>query len=114
MIAKPVCEESSSFYGICFMKKVHTFIFCVFKAVGKGLDIVISHPEAVIKNMNEWCLKTFSANGLIDEIRRSSITMKEAENMVGWSSSQSLGSAIGIAEKHVKRICEICNTLAKK
>lgn len=32
--------------------------------------------------MSEWCKKTFTANGLLDRIRSSTISIKEAENQV--------------------------------
>lgn len=50
--------------------------------LGQGRDIIISHPRSVIEGMSDWCLKTFAQNGLIERIRKSETTMKQAEDQV--------------------------------
>lgn len=44
-----------------------------------GPNIAIKHPESIINGMDEWCTKTHTNSGLIDRIRKSPVTTKEAE-----------------------------------
>lgn len=52
------------------------------QVVEKGLDLIISQPEDLLHGMDSWCKATFTANGLLHEIRSSKITMKKAEDEV--------------------------------
>uniref|UniRef100_A0A7I4Y5G7 Exonuclease domain-containing protein n=1 Tax=Haemonchus contortus TaxID=6289 RepID=A0A7I4Y5G7_HAECO len=50
--------------------------------VAEGPDIVINQPETVLRNMEEWPRETFSKNGLLQKIRESTVSLREAEDMV--------------------------------
>ena len=50
--------------------------------VAQGPDIVISHSELVIKNMDEWCTKVHSESGLIQKIKQSDTTISQAEQQI--------------------------------
>ncbi|KAK6046473.1 oligoribonuclease domain protein [Cooperia oncophora] len=50
--------------------------------VAEGPDIVIHQPESVLRNMEEWPRETFTQNGLLKKIRESTISLREAEDMV--------------------------------
>ncbi|VDO33946.1 unnamed protein product [Haemonchus placei] len=50
--------------------------------VAEGPDIVINQPEAVLRNMEDWPRETFSKNGLLQKIRESTVSLREAEDMV--------------------------------
>ncbi|CAJ0937138.1 unnamed protein product, partial [Mesorhabditis belari] len=52
------------------------------KIIAEGPDIVIHQTEDVLKKMNEWCRKTFPENGLLQQIRKSQISMEEAEAQI--------------------------------
>ena len=45
-----------------------------------GPDIVISQPESILTGMAKWNKEHFGQSGLLEEIRRSSITIAQAEN----------------------------------
>ncbi|VDN05384.1 unnamed protein product [Thelazia callipaeda] len=50
--------------------------------IEEGVSIVISQSQDALEEMDDWCKTTFSANGLLQEIFSSTITMQEAENEV--------------------------------
>ncbi|VDM36523.1 unnamed protein product [Toxocara canis] len=50
--------------------------------VAEGPDIVISQPESSLASMNSWCMTTFTKNGLLQRIRESNVSMKDAESQV--------------------------------
>ncbi len=59
---------------------------CVVVTDGKNLDDRSMGPHLIIKcsdedlgKMNEWCTKTHNESGLIDKVKKSTISMKEAE-----------------------------------
>lgn len=47
--------------------------------IAEGPDLVIHQPESVINNMSTWCKEHFSESGLIEEIRSSKVSLKQAE-----------------------------------
>lgn len=47
--------------------------------LGEGPDIVINHPETVLSRMPKWNQDHFRQSGLLEEIRRSTVTTAEAE-----------------------------------
>lgn len=50
--------------------------------VGEPLRLVVHHSDEDIEKSHEWALKTHTDSGLIDEVKRSSITLNQAENLV--------------------------------
>ncbi|WP_280114040.1 oligoribonuclease [Corynebacterium godavarianum] len=48
----------------------------------EGLDIVIRATEAELAEMDDFVTKMHTDNGLLDEIKASTVTMKEAEDAV--------------------------------
>ncbi|CAM3105037.1 MULTISPECIES: oligoribonuclease [Corynebacterium] len=48
----------------------------------EGLDIVIGATEAELAEMDDFVTKMHTDNGLLDEIKASTVTMKEAEDAV--------------------------------
>ncbi|KAK5980697.1 Exonuclease rnase t and dna polymerase iii [Trichostrongylus colubriformis] len=50
--------------------------------VAEGPDIVINQPESVLRNMEAWPRETFTKNGLLEKIRNSTVSLREAEDMV--------------------------------
>ncbi len=47
--------------------------------IAEGPDLVIHQEEKVIEGMSQWCKEHFSESGLIEEIRASKTSLKEAE-----------------------------------
>lgn len=50
--------------------------------VDEGLSLVITQSEASLQNMDRWNTKHHTDSGLVDEVRRSSLTVPEAEKKV--------------------------------
>lgn len=50
--------------------------------IGKPLIIVINQSNDDIEKSHEWALKTHTESGLIDAVRKSEITLKQAEAMI--------------------------------
>lgn len=48
----------------------------------QGPDLIINQPEECLQNMDQWCQEHHTASGLVEEVRKSKITEKEAENEV--------------------------------
>jgi oligoribonuclease (3'-5' exoribonuclease) len=49
---------------------------------GDPLRIVIHQPESEIEKCSEWALKKHSESGLLDEVRLSTISLVQAQNMI--------------------------------
>ena len=49
------------------------------KVIDIGPRFVIHQSEATLKNMNMWCQEHFTDSGLLDEIKNSTVSLKEAE-----------------------------------
>ena len=49
--------------------------------VAEGPNIVINQPEEELAKMDEWNVSHHTANGLVKKVRKSSISLKEAEQM---------------------------------
>jgi len=47
--------------------------------VGQGPVIVIKQSDELLANMDEWNTRTHTKNGLVDKVKRSRITEREAE-----------------------------------
>ncbi len=47
--------------------------------IAEGPDLVIHHPEDVLEQMDEWCRKQHRISGLIEEVRRSTVSLTQAE-----------------------------------
>ncbi|XP_034940288.1 oligoribonuclease [Chelonus insularis] len=41
---------------------------------------IIHQPDNIMANMNEWCLKNHAETGLIDDVKKSNVNIKEAES----------------------------------
>jgi len=50
--------------------------------VGEPLRLVIHQSEAEIAKCHEWALKAHTKSGLLDEVRASALTLKEAEQVI--------------------------------
>lgn len=50
--------------------------------LGEGVDIVISAPDALLDNMPEVVRAMHEKSGLTEEVRASTVTMREAEDAV--------------------------------
>ncbi|WP_432782824.1 oligoribonuclease [Vibrio parahaemolyticus] len=48
---------------------------------GEGFRVVIHQPEDVIAKMSEWSIEKHTESGLLDEVRASTITLQQAEQM---------------------------------
>uniref|UniRef100_A0A0D6R4J7 Exonuclease domain-containing protein n=1 Tax=Araucaria cunninghamii TaxID=56994 RepID=A0A0D6R4J7_ARACU len=48
----------------------------------EGPDLIINQPEECLTNMGEWCQEHHTASGLVEEVRQSQVTEKEAEQKV--------------------------------
>lgn len=48
----------------------------------EGPDLIINQSEELLASMGEWCQSHHSANGLIEAVRKSKVTEKEAETKV--------------------------------
>ncbi len=51
------------------------------KILGTGPDLVINQPESILSNMIKWNKEHFSESGLMEEIRKSKISINEAEEL---------------------------------
>lgn len=47
--------------------------------IAEGPELVIYQPDDVLERLDSWCKKQHRASGLIDEVRRSSTTLEQAE-----------------------------------
>ncbi|AWX15464.1 oligoribonuclease [Mergibacter septicus] len=47
--------------------------------LAEGPVLAIHQSESVLATMNEWCIKTHSANGLVERVRQSRLTERAAE-----------------------------------
>jgi len=48
--------------------------------VAEGPDLIIHHPDEVLDNMNDWCIKHHGESGLTKSVKESKLTMKGAED----------------------------------
>ncbi|MRI31645.1 oligoribonuclease [Endozoicomonas sp. OPT23] len=47
--------------------------------LAEGPVIAVHHSDDVLANMNEWCIKTHGETGLTERVRKSTVTLAEAE-----------------------------------
>ena len=47
--------------------------------IAEGPDLVVHHPESVLENIDAWCLKQHGASGLLEASRRSTVSLRQAE-----------------------------------
>jgi len=45
----------------------------------EGPDLIIHQPDEILEAMDPWCVKQHGASGLTEAVRKSQITLKEAE-----------------------------------
>jgi len=50
--------------------------------IAEGPELVIYQPDGVLEKLDDWCKKQHRASGLIDEVRRSSISLEQAESQL--------------------------------
>ena len=50
------------------------------EVIAVGPNLVIHQSEAVLQGMNEWCVKTHTESGLVQRIRESQLTERQAED----------------------------------
>ncbi|XP_043257019.1 probable oligoribonuclease [Colletes gigas] len=50
--------------------------------VSEDFNVVINQPDAVLENMEEWCIEHHNKSGLVDDCKSSRISLKEAEEML--------------------------------
>lgn len=50
--------------------------------LGEPLRLVIHHDEESLNKCHEWAIKTHTATGLLEEVRASTLTLKEAEQAI--------------------------------
>jgi oligoribonuclease len=48
--------------------------------LGEGPNLVIHQPNEILTNMDDWCAKQHAASGLLDAVRKSDVTLAQAEN----------------------------------
>lgn len=48
--------------------------------IAEGPELVIYQPDEVLERLDDWCKKQHRASGLIDEVRRSAVSLKQAED----------------------------------
>lgn len=51
----------------------------------QGPDIAIHHPESVLDKMNDWCKEHHHKSGLVQRVRDSKVSLREAEQQVSRS-----------------------------
>ncbi len=56
--------------------------------IAEGPELVIHQSDEVLENLDDWCRKQYRASGLIDEVRRSSISLAQAESELVSFASQ--------------------------
>ncbi|MCD6495556.1 oligoribonuclease [Candidatus Bipolaricaulota bacterium] len=56
--------------------------------IAEGPELVIYQPDGVLEKLDDWCKKQHRASGLIDEVRRSSISLEQAESQLISFASQ--------------------------
>jgi len=49
------------------------------RVLAEGPELVIHHSDEVLTQMDAWCQKQHRTSGLIDEVRRSTVTLEQAE-----------------------------------
>lgn len=48
--------------------------------IAEGPDLVIYQPKDVLDNLDKWCKKQHRVSGLLDEVRKSSVSLEQAES----------------------------------
>lgn len=49
------------------------------EVIGEGPDLVVHQPDEVLDAMDEWCTKHHGESGLTEQVRRSNISLAQAE-----------------------------------
>uniref|UniRef100_A0A6M2DCW0 Probable oligoribonuclease n=1 Tax=Xenopsylla cheopis TaxID=163159 RepID=A0A6M2DCW0_XENCH len=52
------------------------------KIVDTCSTLVIHQPDEVLSNMNEWCMVNHARTGLIDDCKKSTLTLDQAQNIL--------------------------------
>ncbi|MEA3239414.1 MAG: oligoribonuclease [Candidatus Bipolaricaulota bacterium] len=87
--------------------------------IAEGPELVIYQPDEVLENLDNWCKKQYRASGLIDEVRRSSVSLARAEDELVSFASQYCppracplcGNAICFDRRFIIRYMPHLNTL---
>ena len=53
-----------------------------FNVIDESPSLVIHHPLSILENMNPWCLRVHSQNGLIEKSYNSRVTIEQAEHIM--------------------------------
>lgn len=56
--------------------------------IAEGPELVIYQPDEVLEKLDDWCKKQYRTSGLIDEVRRSSVSLEQAETELVSFASQ--------------------------
>jgi len=48
--------------------------------IAEGPDLVIHQNETVLENMTDWCKEHFAESGLLEAIKKSQVSLEEAED----------------------------------
>ncbi len=56
--------------------------------IAEGPELVIYQSDQVLEKLDSWCKKQHRASGLIDEVRRSSVSLEQAESELVSFASQ--------------------------
>ncbi|SFG74009.1 oligoribonuclease [Neptunomonas qingdaonensis] len=79
--------------------------------LAEGPSLVIHQPDAVMNNMNEWCVRQHGQSGLTQRVRESTVTEREAEQQtieflaeyVDKGASPICGNSIGQDRRFLNR-----------
>ncbi|KAL2722731.1 hypothetical protein V1478_009594 [Vespula squamosa] len=52
------------------------------KIINSPLNIVINQPDSILDNMNDWCKEHHKKTKLIEDVRNSKISLKDAEQTI--------------------------------
>lgn len=47
--------------------------------VAHGPTLVINQPDSILATMDDWCVKTHTASGLVEAVKNSKISLEQAE-----------------------------------
>lgn len=55
---------------------------CRLNSIAQLQPLVVHQPDAVLSSMNEWCQKQHTKSGLVDAVRASTLSIKQAEELL--------------------------------
>ena len=51
----------------------HSLIHYIFSQLAEGPSLIIHHPDQVLANMGEWCVKQHGESGLTEAVKNSQV-----------------------------------------